>query len=324
MPYKTLIELDKLKEHFHEPMADVARKFGVCTTFFKRICRTYGIKRWPFRKLQSIEKKISLIRQTEASPQNTGKLSQLNLVLEHIQNTGIGPPKFEMSPNAGAVAPHVKPQECQLPPNQPLSKVCGNRTEPDVHGSPVVHEFQLPSKHVGMPRMSIMPGMSMSMMPGMNMPLMYHNLPRHPLQQPPMTVPNMRGGLSLLLHDRDQPPPMQGTNPSHPFEARQQQRHQTLMMQQQHAQQQHLQQHMQDAPEPSSQQPTEPKHVELPEQHKSADELQGSMIMAYDYEEEEEDEDEEEEDEEASFILGTLARENLFRHNIATCSSDPE
>ena len=51
MPYKNLIELDKLKEHFHEPMADVARKFGVCTTFFKRICRTYGIKRWPFRKV---------------------------------------------------------------------------------------------------------------------------------------------------------------------------------------------------------------------------------------------------------------------------------
>ena len=46
-----MIELDKLKEHFHEPMADVARKLGVCTTFFKRICRTYGIKRWPFRKV---------------------------------------------------------------------------------------------------------------------------------------------------------------------------------------------------------------------------------------------------------------------------------
>jgi len=46
--------------------------------------------------------------------------------------------------------------------------------------------------------------------------------------------------------------------------------------------------------------------------------------LAYEYEEEEEDEDEEEEDEEASFILGNLARENLFRHNISTCSSDPE
>ena len=290
-------------------------------------------------QLQSIEKKISLIRQTEASPQNTGKLSQLNLVLEHIRNTGIGPLKFEMSPNAGAVAPHVEPQECQLPPNQLLSQVCGNTTEL-VRGSLVVHEFQLPSKHMGMPKMPIMPGMSMSMMPGMNMPLMYHNLPRHPLQQPPMTVPNMRGGLSLLLHDRDQPPPMQGTNPSHPFEARQQQRHQTLMMQQQHAQQQqqhaqqqqqqqHAQQqhqYLQDAAEPSSQQSTEPKHVELPEQHKSADELQGSTGFPDNlaYEEEEEDEDEEEDDEEASFILGTLARENLFRHDIATCSSDPE
>ena len=108
------------------------------------------------------------------------------------------------------------------------------------------------------------------------------------------------------------------------------------MQQQQHAQQQqhtqqqqHLQQHAQDAAEQSApKQPTELKHVELPKQHKPANEVQGGTgfpdKLAYAYEEEEEDEDEEEEDEEASFILGNLARENLFRHNISTCSSDPE
>ena len=288
-------------------------------------------------QLQSIEKQISLIRQTEACPQNTGKLSQLNSVLEHIQNTGIAPPKFELSPNAGAATAHVEPQECQLPPNQLSRKVSGNRTE-QVQDTHVIHEFQLPPAHVGMPRLPMMPGIPM--MPEMNMPLMYHNLRQHPLQQLPMTVPDIRGGLSLLLHDRDQPAPM-GTNPPHSYEAR----HQLLMMQQQqqHAQQQqhtqqqqHLQQHAQDAAEPSApKQPTELKHVELPKQHKPANEVQGGTgfpdKLTYDYEEEEEDEDEKEEDEEASFILGNLARENLFRHNIpvdscglTTCHNSPE
>lgn len=88
MPYKTLIELEKLKEHFHEPMADVARKFGVCTTFFKRICRTYGIKRWPFRKLQSLEKKINGLRAV-GTRQAEEKLEHLKVLLTHLQATGI-------------------------------------------------------------------------------------------------------------------------------------------------------------------------------------------------------------------------------------------
>eukprot|EP00656_Telonema_subtile_P014514 TRINITY_DN17447_c0_g1_i5.p1 TRINITY_DN17447_c0_g1~~TRINITY_DN17447_c0_g1_i5.p1 ORF type:complete len:341 (+),score=29.34 TRINITY_DN17447_c0_g1_i5:133-1155(+) len=89
MPYKTLIEIEKLKEHFHEPMADAARKFGVCTTFFKRICRIYGIKRWPFRKLQSIEKKIHTLRLGEQSAQTQSKMAQLCATREQLQRTGV-------------------------------------------------------------------------------------------------------------------------------------------------------------------------------------------------------------------------------------------
>jgi len=96
MPYKTLIELDKLKQHFHEPMADVARKFGVCTTFFKRICRTYGIKRWPFRKLQSIGKKIAQLRTVDTA-QSKLKLDQLQVTLDRLQSSGVG---SDPSPNS--------------------------------------------------------------------------------------------------------------------------------------------------------------------------------------------------------------------------------
>jgi len=46
--------IDVLQSHFHLPMADVARKFEVCPTYFKRICRSHGIMRWPYRKLKSM------------------------------------------------------------------------------------------------------------------------------------------------------------------------------------------------------------------------------------------------------------------------------
>lgn len=51
MPAKQAIAFEELQRHFHLPMAEVAKRFGVCTTFFKKACRAHGIKRWPFRKV---------------------------------------------------------------------------------------------------------------------------------------------------------------------------------------------------------------------------------------------------------------------------------
>ncbi|EKX38702.1 hypothetical protein GUITHDRAFT_115251 [Guillardia theta CCMP2712] len=36
-----------LREHFHLPLVDVARKFGMCTTAFKKLCRKQGVMQWP-------------------------------------------------------------------------------------------------------------------------------------------------------------------------------------------------------------------------------------------------------------------------------------
>ena len=50
---KAKLDLPTLEAHFHLPMQEVAKKFGVCMTFFKKMCRQLGIKRWPYRKVSS-------------------------------------------------------------------------------------------------------------------------------------------------------------------------------------------------------------------------------------------------------------------------------
>lgn len=66
MPAKGIIEFADLQAHFHLPMAEVARRFGVCTTFFKKMCRIHGIRRWPYRKLKSLQKKIIHLQQDDS------------------------------------------------------------------------------------------------------------------------------------------------------------------------------------------------------------------------------------------------------------------
>merc|ERR1711871_1019688 len=46
-----------LEDHYHMPMSEVAKKFEVCLTYFKKVCRRHGVKRWPYRQVKSIEKR---------------------------------------------------------------------------------------------------------------------------------------------------------------------------------------------------------------------------------------------------------------------------
>jgi len=46
-----------LEAHYHLPMAEVAKKFEVCMTYFKKVCRQNGVKRWPYRQVVSFGKR---------------------------------------------------------------------------------------------------------------------------------------------------------------------------------------------------------------------------------------------------------------------------
>ena len=57
----------ELRDHFNMPLNEVARKFGMCTTALKKLCRKYGVMQWPHRKLRSLEKKIASLRAEQVS-----------------------------------------------------------------------------------------------------------------------------------------------------------------------------------------------------------------------------------------------------------------
>lgn len=51
--------LKDFADYFDCPIEDAARKLNICPTVLKKICRKHGVLRWPYRKIKSIERKIS-------------------------------------------------------------------------------------------------------------------------------------------------------------------------------------------------------------------------------------------------------------------------
>ncbi|KAJ0397611.1 hypothetical protein P43SY_003495 [Pythium insidiosum] len=64
------LNIEELRAHFGKPIVDVAREFGICTTFLKKICRRCGIKRWPHRQIRSLNRTIEMLRQAEKNTTN--------------------------------------------------------------------------------------------------------------------------------------------------------------------------------------------------------------------------------------------------------------
>ena len=56
------VKLEDLSKYFHLPEKSVAKEMGMCLTSLKKLCRSYGITRWPFRKLKSLERTMKKVR----------------------------------------------------------------------------------------------------------------------------------------------------------------------------------------------------------------------------------------------------------------------
>ncbi|XP_044470935.1 protein RKD4-like [Mangifera indica] len=54
------LRLGDLRNYFHLPIEEAAKRLRLCPTVVKKICRRYGLLRWPHRKIKSLERQIQI------------------------------------------------------------------------------------------------------------------------------------------------------------------------------------------------------------------------------------------------------------------------
>jgi len=71
------ITFEELSRYFHLPVRQAAKHLNICSTILKRVSRSYGMERWPFRKLKSMDEQLekvkSLIPKTETEKIEQGE-----------------------------------------------------------------------------------------------------------------------------------------------------------------------------------------------------------------------------------------------------------
>jgi len=60
MPAQRAIELEELQTYFRLPEKEVAKRLGICLTSLKKVCRSNGIYRWPYRKVRDMPSRCEL------------------------------------------------------------------------------------------------------------------------------------------------------------------------------------------------------------------------------------------------------------------------
>lgn len=74
-----------LCKYFHLRSEDAAKGLGICTTLLKKICRRYGIRRWPYRKISAIENAVTRSKCIE-SPDVSEKINTETLIIQLKSN----------------------------------------------------------------------------------------------------------------------------------------------------------------------------------------------------------------------------------------------
>ena len=80
-PTQTL-SLEELSPYFHLPINDAATELGICSTALKKICRSIGVKRWPHRKIKSLDNMIESLQNLIDA--NEGDIPKMNLDMEDL------------------------------------------------------------------------------------------------------------------------------------------------------------------------------------------------------------------------------------------------
>jgi hypothetical protein len=88
---KLPVSLDELADVYHLPRETAASTLGIGCTFLKKICRTYGVRRWPSRKLAALKNHIDelqlLVSRRSSYCYSADLLDSLDLAITDAENT---------------------------------------------------------------------------------------------------------------------------------------------------------------------------------------------------------------------------------------------
>jgi len=77
------LSLEILQSFFHLPIKEAVNEIKICETTIKKRCRDFGIKRWPYRKINCID---NLISSKEFALQKNGSDTKKKELLKQIKD----------------------------------------------------------------------------------------------------------------------------------------------------------------------------------------------------------------------------------------------
>ena len=87
------VSRESICEYFHLPLREAAGMMGLCPTSLKRLCRRKGIDRWPYRRLKSLDAKITKLRRQLYQRTNFREKHQRELAhYEAVREVTLHPP----------------------------------------------------------------------------------------------------------------------------------------------------------------------------------------------------------------------------------------
>ncbi|XP_061374927.1 uncharacterized protein LOC133317119 [Gastrolobium bilobum] len=89
--------LSDFSNYFHLPIDEAAKQVNLCPTVMKKICRKAGLVRWPFRKVKSLSKQISILRKTSLESADAATKATTEAEINRL--------KEEMIQHCGGIAP---------------------------------------------------------------------------------------------------------------------------------------------------------------------------------------------------------------------------
>ena len=86
---KSNLTLDQLSACFHMPSDQACKQLGIGLTVLKRLCRKYDIKRWPFRKMKSLDRLIKNVKSGNLASKVKTSISELEATKRMLQENKI-------------------------------------------------------------------------------------------------------------------------------------------------------------------------------------------------------------------------------------------